>query len=28
VRRWFKRCCGMFLGAIGVSFLLVRRAQS
>ncbi|MFC0401539.1 LysE family translocator [Paraburkholderia rhizosphaerae] len=28
VRRWFNRCCGMFLGAIGVSFLLLRRAQS
>jgi threonine/homoserine/homoserine lactone efflux protein len=27
VRRWFNRCCGLFLGAIGVSFLLVRRAQ-
>jgi threonine/homoserine/homoserine lactone efflux protein len=25
VRRWFNRCCGTFLGAIGVSFLLVRR---
>ena len=25
VRRWFNRCCGAFLGAIGVSFLLVRR---
>jgi threonine/homoserine/homoserine lactone efflux protein len=28
VRRWFNRCCATFLGAIGVSFLLVRRAQS
>ncbi|CAB3746759.1 LysE family translocator [Paraburkholderia solisilvae] len=28
VRRWFNRCCALFLGAIGVSFLLVRRAQS
>ncbi|HKT98351.1 MAG TPA: LysE family translocator [Paraburkholderia sp.] len=26
VRRWFNRTCGAFLGAIGVSFLLVRRA--
>ncbi len=26
VRRWFNRCCGAFLGLIGVSFLLVRRA--
>ncbi|AFT89198.1 LysE family translocator [Paraburkholderia phenoliruptrix] len=26
VRRWFNRCCGAFLAAIGVSFLLVRRA--
>lgn len=26
VRRWFNRCCGTFLGLIGVSFLLVRRA--
>ena len=26
VRRWFNRCCGTFLGAIGISFLLVRRA--
>lgn len=26
VRRWFNRCCGTFLAAIGVSFLLVRRA--
>ncbi|HTH60021.1 MAG TPA: LysE family translocator [Paraburkholderia sp.] len=26
VRRWFNRCCGSFLGLIGVSFLLVRRA--
>ena len=25
VRRWFNRCCGTFLAAIGVSFLLVRR---
>lgn len=25
VRRWFNRCCGAFLGLIGVSFLLVRR---
>ncbi|WP_027209591.1 LysE family translocator [Burkholderia sp. WSM2232] len=25
VRRWFNRCCGAFLAAIGVSFLLVRR---
>ncbi|WP_224013639.1 LysE family translocator [Paraburkholderia tropica] len=25
VRRWFNRACGTFLGAIGVSFLLVRR---
>jgi threonine/homoserine/homoserine lactone efflux protein len=25
VRRWFNRCCGAFLGVIGVSFLLVRR---
>ncbi|WP_322004337.1 LysE family translocator [Paraburkholderia tropica] len=25
VRRWFNRACGAFLGAIGVSFLLVRR---
>ncbi|NIF52074.1 LysE family translocator [Burkholderia sp. Ax-1724] len=25
VRRWFNRCCGGFLAAIGVSFLLVRR---
>lgn len=25
VRRWFNRCCGTFLGAIGISFLLVRR---
>jgi threonine/homoserine/homoserine lactone efflux protein len=28
VRRWFNRCCGIFLGVIGLSFLLVRRAQS
>ncbi|GJH04188.1 LysE family translocator [Paraburkholderia terrae] len=27
VRRWFNRCCGAFLGAIGVSFLLVRRSS-
>ncbi|QDQ80097.1 LysE family translocator [Paraburkholderia megapolitana] len=26
VRRWFNRCCGTFLGVIGISFLLVRRA--
>ncbi|OLL29156.1 lysine transporter LysE [Burkholderia sp. SRS-W-2-2016] len=26
IRRWFNRCCGGFLAAIGVSFLLVRRA--
>lgn len=26
VRRWFNRCCGAFLAAIGLSFLLVRRA--
>ncbi|WP_114811778.1 LysE family translocator [Paraburkholderia kururiensis] len=26
VRRWFNRCCGAFLGAIGVSFLFARRA--
>lgn len=26
VRRWFNRCCGALLGAIGVSFLLVRRS--
>ncbi|MFD1554512.1 LysE family translocator [Paraburkholderia silviterrae] len=26
VRRWFNRACGAFLGVIGVSFLLVRRA--
>jgi threonine/homoserine/homoserine lactone efflux protein len=26
VRRWFNRCCGAFLGIIGLSFLLVRRA--
>ncbi|MBV8259487.1 MAG: LysE family translocator [Paraburkholderia sp.] len=26
VRRWFNRTCGAFLGVIGVSFLLVRRA--
>ena len=26
VRRWFNRCCGAFLGLIGLSFLLVRRA--
>jgi threonine/homoserine/homoserine lactone efflux protein len=26
VRRWFNRTCGAFLGLIGVSFLLVRRA--
>jgi threonine/homoserine/homoserine lactone efflux protein len=26
VRRWFNRCCGAFLGLIGVSFLLVRRS--
>ncbi|MBC8738306.1 LysE family translocator [Paraburkholderia sp. UCT31] len=25
IRRWFNRCCGGFLAAIGVSFLLVRR---
>ncbi|MGF6855401.1 LysE family translocator [Paraburkholderia sp. CI3] len=25
IRRWFDRCCGGFLAAIGVSFLLVRR---
>jgi threonine/homoserine/homoserine lactone efflux protein len=25
VRRWFNRCCGTFLGAIGVSFLFVRN---
>lgn len=25
VRRWFNRTCGVFLGAIGVSFLLARR---
>ncbi|SDR23593.1 Threonine/homoserine/homoserine lactone efflux protein [Paraburkholderia fungorum] len=25
VRRWFNRCCGGFLAAIGVSFLAVRR---
>jgi threonine/homoserine/homoserine lactone efflux protein len=25
VRRWFNRCCGAFLGGVGVSFLLVRR---
>ncbi|TAM02953.1 MAG: LysE family translocator [Paraburkholderia sp.] len=25
VRRWFNRCCGAFLGLIGVSFLLVRH---
>ncbi|NML30275.1 LysE family translocator [Paraburkholderia antibiotica] len=25
VRRYFNRCCGGFLAAIGVSFLLVRR---
>jgi threonine/homoserine/homoserine lactone efflux protein len=28
VRRWLNRCCGIFLGVIGLSFLLVRRAQS
>jgi threonine/homoserine/homoserine lactone efflux protein len=28
VRRWFNRVCGGFLGAIGISFLLVRRTQS
>jgi len=27
VRRWFNRCCGAFLGLIGVSFLLVRRSS-
>jgi threonine/homoserine/homoserine lactone efflux protein len=26
VRRWFNRCCGTFLGAIGLSFLLVRHS--
>ena len=26
VRRWFNRCCGALLAAIGLSFLLVRRA--
>ncbi|MBV8629125.1 MAG: LysE family transporter, partial [Paraburkholderia sp.] len=26
VRRWFNRCCGSFLGAIGLSFLLVRHS--
>lgn len=25
VRRWFNRCCGGFLAAIGVGFLMVRR---
>ncbi|EEA00690.1 Lysine exporter protein (LYSE/YGGA) [Burkholderia sp. H160] len=25
IRRWFNRCCGGFLAAIGVSFLLVQR---
>ncbi|APA89160.1 LysE family translocator [Paraburkholderia sprentiae WSM5005] len=25
IRRWFNRCCGGFLAAIGMSFLLVRR---
>ncbi|SDR54960.1 Threonine/homoserine/homoserine lactone efflux protein [Paraburkholderia tuberum] len=25
IRRWFNRCCGGFLAAIGVSFLLFRR---
>lgn len=24
-RRWFNRCCGAFLAAIGVGFLVVRR---
>jgi threonine/homoserine/homoserine lactone efflux protein len=28
VRRAFNRVCGVFLGAIGISFLLVRRTQS
>ncbi|WP_233866477.1 LysE family translocator [Paraburkholderia adhaesiva] len=26
VRRWFNRCCGAFLGVIGVGFLLVKRS--
>jgi len=26
VRRWFNRTCGTFLGAIGLSFLLVRHS--
>ena len=25
VRRWFNRCCGAFLAAIGVGFLMARR---
>ncbi|CAB3648455.1 Homoserine/homoserine lactone efflux protein [Paraburkholderia graminis C4D1M] len=25
VRRWFNRCCGAFLAAMGVGFLMVRR---
>jgi threonine/homoserine/homoserine lactone efflux protein len=25
IRRWFNRCSGGLLAAIGVSFLLVRR---